>query len=266
MPGNESADDTAISTNRQKNRRKMTLQANTSRYMISEPSHASPPAQGKILKVLLVDDHPAFRSGIAAVVRNIDGFEVCGEAADGTSALEASKTLTPDLVILDITLPDLDGLEVTKQIVEQDPPPCVLVLSMHDDSLYAVKALKAGARGYIRKDDALADLATAMRETCAGNLYLSPKFKDYLIYRIVHSRNLEGDSLVHDLSERELQVFEALGEGLSTRRIAEKLNLSTKTIETYRSHIKRKLLLADAESTVRLAKEWSSLQGMELAG
>lgn len=234
--------------------------------MISEMTPETSATECKTCRVLLVDDHPAFRSGIAAIVRKIDGVEICGEASNGQEALAAYPRLNPDVVILDVTLPDMDGLEVTRVLRERDPKACILALSVHDDSLFAVKALKAGARGYVRKDDALADLATAIKETCEGNLYLSPKFKDYLIYRIVHSRNLEGDSLVHDLSERELQVFEALGEGLSTRRIAEKLNLSTKTIETYRSHIKRKLLLADAESTVRLAKEWNSLQGMELAG
>jgi len=232
--------------------------------MISETLQEKKVAQDQV-QVLLVDDHPAFRSGIAAVVRNIAGFEVCGEASDGSSAIEMCLDLNPGLVILDITLPDMDGIEITTKILEHDPNVCVLILSMHDDALYAVRALKAGARGYLRKDDALADLATAMRETSGGGLYLSPKFKDYLLYKIVHSSNPQGDSLVHDLSERELQVFESLGEGLSTRMIADKLSLSTKTIETYRSHIKRKLMLPDAESTVRLAREWTSLQDIQKA-
>jgi DNA-binding NarL/FixJ family response regulator len=221
-------------------------------------SHSSSPLPSPDVprfKVLVVDDHPTFRYGLIRLLKQVGEVEVCGEASDGMEALEAFRKYKPDIVLMDISLPGRDGVEITKMMLSEDPKVTVLVVSMHDETNYALRALRAGAKGYLRKDESLTELASALRRVTSNGLYVSQKFCDRLIFKAVHSGEELGDSYLKLLSDRELEVFRALGQGLGTREIAEKLGLSIKTIETHRAHIKRKLRTEDGEDMVKLAKD-----------
>lgn len=224
-------------------------------------SHDCPPpaADTKRLKVLVVDDHPAFRYGIIRLLRQVSEVEVCGEAGDGMEALEAFRRAKPDIVLMDISLPGRDGVEITKMMLSEDPKVTVLVVSMHDETNYALRALRAGAKGYLRKDESIAELASALRRITSNGLYVSQRFSDRLIFKAIHSGEDLGDSYLKLLSDRELEVFRAMGQGLGTREIAEKLKLSVKTIETHRAHIKRKLRVEDGNDMVKLARDMQQL-------
>lgn len=217
------------------------------------------------IRILIVDDHPAFRYGLRHLIGKLDDAEVCGEADDAPSALKAFRELEPDLVLMDISLPSMNGIELTKMMRSERRDLPVLILSMHDESFYGIRALRAGARGYMRKDYAIKDLAEAVRCTARNDYYLSRRFQNQLIYKAIHlhhdgSGGEEDGTLLQNLSDREMEVFQWLGQGFGTRQIAEKLGLSIKTVETHRAHIKSKLSLSSAEDMVQLAKEWVSLE------
>ena len=207
-------------------------------------------------RVLIVDDHPVFRHGITALINAEQDLMVCGEASSSPSALEAMRTLRPDVALLDISLPGTNGIELIKLMKAEQPNLPLLMLSMHDESLYALRALRAGALGYVMKVEALTHVLAALRKVLKGEIYVSPEFSERLIFQAVQSVEGGMGSPVDKLSDRELEVLELLGRGLGTKAIADQLHLSVKTIETHRAHIKEKLGFKDASEMVRFAIEW----------
>ena len=209
-------------------------------------------------RILVVDDHPVFRHGIASLIGNEPDLTVCGEAANSPSALEAMRRLKPDAALIDISMPGANGIELIKLMKAEQPRLPLLILSIHDESLYALRALRAGASGYVMKAEALDFVLTALRKVLTGEVYVSPRFSERLIFKAVHS--LEGGmgSPVDKLSDRELEVLQLLGRGFGTREVASELNLSIKTVETHRAHIKEKLGFKDASEMVRFAIDWVS--------
>jgi DNA-binding NarL/FixJ family response regulator len=210
--------------------------------------------------VLIVDDHPIVREGLAQLIDQENDLKVCGQAQDAHEAMQAIRQLAPDMVIVDISLKDTSGMELIKDLKVQYPRLPVLTLSMHDEAVYGERALRAGARGYIMKQEATEKVVTAIRRVLAGEIYVSDGMAAKMVSKIVGSGAREGGSPVECLSDRELEVFRLIGEGYSTREMAEKLHLSVKTIETYRAHIKDKLNLEDANELLRCAIQWVSRQ------
>lgn len=206
--------------------------------------------------ILLVDDHPLFRAGIGALLRDESDFVVCGEAENASTALAAIRRLHPALAIVDLSMPGTDGIEFTKHILAEEPKLKVLILSCHDETLYALRALRAGARGYVMKSAQPHEVLMALRTVLGGALYLSDGLRQRLIVRAVDAWAGIGSSPVDSLSDRELEVIRLLGKGHTTKEIADSLHLSVKTIETHRMHIKEKLAFKDARELVRFAAEW----------
>ncbi len=207
-------------------------------------------------KILLIDDHPLLRNGIAQLIAQQKDLVVCGEVDDSLKALDAIEKNEPDIVVLDITLKKMSGIEVLKHIKVRFPRVKVLILSMHDETLYAPRALRAGASGYIMKQEAAENVISALRKILSGEVYISERMATQMLSRMVGGRATPISSPVDLLSDRELEVFTLLGKGDGTRDIAEKLNLSVKTIESHRAHIKEKLNLKNATELVRHAVQW----------
>lgn len=205
--------------------------------------------------IVIVDDHPVVRQGLAQLVNQEEDLEVCGQAEDAHQAMQAIKELGPEMVVVDISLKGTSGMDLIKDIKVQYPDLPVLTLSMHDEAVYAERALRAGARGYIMKHEATERVVTAIRRVLSGDVYVSDRMAAKMVSKL--ARGTTGSSSPLDcLSDRELEVFRLIGEGHGTRRVAEKLHLSVKTIETYRAHIKEKLGLRDANELFRSAIEW----------
>jgi DNA-binding NarL/FixJ family response regulator len=207
-------------------------------------------------RVLIVDDHPVFRHGISALINAEADLHVCGEASSSPTALDAMRNLKPDVALLDISLPGTNGIELIKLMKAEQPKLPLLILSMHDESLYALRALKAGALGYVMKAEALTHVLDALRKVLVGEIYVSPRLSERLIFQAIQSVDGTGGSPVDRLSDRELEVLELLGRGFGTKEIAAELHLSVKTIETHRAHIKEKLGFRDAGEMVRFAIDW----------
>lgn len=207
-------------------------------------------------RVLIVDDHPVFRHGISALINAESDLEVCGEASSSPTALDAMRTLGPDVALLDISLPGTNGIELIKLMKAEQPKLPLLMLSMHDESLYALRALKAGALGYVMKAEALTHVLDALRKVLRGDIYVSPRLSERLIFQAIQTAEGGSGSPVDRLSDRELEVLELLGRGFGTKEIAGELHLSVKTIETHRAHIKEKLGFRDAGEMVRFAIDW----------
>jgi DNA-binding NarL/FixJ family response regulator len=206
--------------------------------------------------VLIVDDHAFLRRGLAQIIDDMPEVNVCGEAAGVSETLDKMRRLQPDVVIVDISLGDGNGLELTKEIKSQWPDVKVLVSSMHDEALFAERALRAGAMGYVSKSDDVECFITALRRILDGQVYLSPRMTDRLLTRVVAGSQESASSPLERLSDRELEVFEMIGRGLSTKQIASKLDLSRKTVETYREHIKTKLSLRNGSELTQHAVQW----------
>lgn len=201
----------------------------------------------KKAKILLVDDHPVVRQGFAQLINQTPDCCVCGEVADAPSAMDAIRQTSPDMVIVDLSLEATSGLDLIEQIKQEWPKMPMLVLSMHDETLYAERALRVGARGYVMKDKPIKEIMQAIRAVLADEIYLSDRMSSRLLRRIVSGSTTDAmSSSIESLSNRELQVFELIGHGHGTRDIAERLHLSVKTIETHREKIKHKLRLASA--------------------
>lgn len=213
-------------------------------------------------RILVVDDHPVFRHGVSAMINAETDLEVCGEAGSAPAALEAMRTLNPDAILADISLPGSNGIELVKSIKAERPKIPILVVSMHDESLYALRALRAGALGYVRKAEAPDSVLVAIRKVLQGNAYLSPKFSDLLVFKAIQSLDGGLGSPVDKLSDRELEVLTLTGRGFGVREIADDLHLSVKTIETHRAHIKEKLGYSDSKAMVRFAIEWIAQQNL----
>jgi DNA-binding NarL/FixJ family response regulator len=206
--------------------------------------------------VLIVDDHPIVRQGLAQLINQEKDLEVCGQAEDAHEAMQAIRQLNPDMVIVDISLKDTSGMELIKDLKIQHPDLPVLTLSMHDEAVYGERALRAGARGYVMKQEATGKVVTAIRRVLAGEVYVSEGMAAKMVSKLVGGGARMASSPADSLSDRELEVFRMIGEGFGTREMAEKLHLSIKTVETYRAHIKDKLSLQDANELLRSAIQW----------
>ncbi|QBG46115.1 response regulator transcription factor [Verrucomicrobia bacterium S94] len=213
------------------------------------------PGPGK-RQVYLVDDHPIVRQGLIKLIEQEDALEVCGEAGSVSAALAAIQELEPDVVLVDISLEDSNGLELIKTIDDLGLKIPTLVLSMHDESLYAEHALKAGASGYVMKQAAATTLVQAIEKVLDGEIYVSKSMSSHMLKMAFRSGGEKSRGGTEALSLRELEVFELIGRGNSTREIAEQLNLSVKTIETYRAHIKEKLHLRSGTELMQKAIHW----------
>ena len=207
-------------------------------------------------KVFLVDDHPIVRQGLALFIDREPDLMVCGEADGATSALQAIRDTMPDFIVLDISLDGPDGLELLKVLRAEHPNLPVLILSMHDESAYAERALRAGANGYIMKQEATEKVLTAIRHILRGDVYLSESLTKRMLQQFVHGSFPPRDPLAK-LSDRELEVYRLIGAGHGTRQIADELHVSTKTVESYQAHIKEKLALRNARELVQHAIESS---------
>jgi DNA-binding NarL/FixJ family response regulator len=210
-------------------------------------------------KIFLVDDHPILRQGLALFINREPELVVSGEADGAASALQAIRNAVPDFVILDISLNGPDGLELLKTLRASYPNLPVLILSMHDESIYAERALRAGANGYIMKQEATEKVLTAIRQVLRGDVYLSERLTKRMLQQFIHGSVSPRDP-VATLSDRELEVYRLIGSGHGTRQIADELHVSTKTVESYQAHIKEKLSLRNARELLQHAIE-SSLQG-----
>ena len=213
-------------------------------------------------KILIVDDHPIVRDGLIRLIHEEQSLTVCGQAEDAHQALKAISESRPDMAIVDITLKNSDGIDLMKSIRSQYPKLPVLILSMHDETLYAERALRAGAMGYIMKQEASEKLMEAVHEILSGQIYCSDNISRRVMRKFARGKADIKDSPIDSLSDRELQVFRLIGCGYRTSEIAKKLYLSVKTIETYRTHIKEKLNLANSAELLRYAILWvNSHQG-----
>jgi DNA-binding NarL/FixJ family response regulator len=215
---------------------------------------------GQKTRILVVDDHPIVRQGLAQLIDEEPDLEVCAQAEDAPEAMAIIKQGRLDFVIVDITLKETSGMELIKDIKAAYPDIPVLALSMHDESLYAERSLRAGARGYVMKSEATVKVVDAIRKILSGRIYVSENVAGKMMNKIVGGGPDVGASAIDRLSDRELEVFSLIGQGYSTRKIAQRLHLSIKTIETYRAHIKDKLNLADATELLQYAIRWSSSQ------
>jgi DNA-binding NarL/FixJ family response regulator len=215
------------------------------------------PNSAKKLRVLLVDDHPIVRQGLTLLIDREADLTVCGEADGAHTAFHAIEALKPDIVVLDISLSGPDGLDVLKEIRMKTAALPVLILSMHDESIYAERALRAGANGYIMKQEATEKVLVAIRRILQGEVYLSDRLTNTMLQQFVRGATPSKTSPLVNLTDRELEVFRLIGEGHGTRRIADELHLSVKTIESYQAHIKEKLALRNARELVQHAIEWT---------
>lgn len=206
--------------------------------------------------ILIVEDHPIVRQGLAQMVNHEKDLTVCGAAEDPKQAVEQIELLQPELVLLDISLKGGNGIELLKNIKVRFPKTLILMLSMHDEALYAVRALRAGASGYVMKQEATEKVLTAIRHVLNGEIYLSDRMEKKMMQQLVGGRSSRTGSPLEDLSDRELEVFGLIGQGHGTRQIAEQLHLSIKTIESHRAHIKEKLNLRNANELVQHAIQW----------
>lgn len=213
------------------------------------------PHAGKF-KVFLVDDHPILRQGLALLIDREPDLMVCGEADGASSALSAMPNAGADVLVLDISLEGPDGLELLKTIRMKNPSLPVLILSMHDESSYAERALRAGANGYIMKQEATEKVLVAIRRLLRGEVYLSEQLTNRMLHQFVRGSTAPTDPLAA-LSDRELEVYRLIGAGHGTRQIADELHVSVKTVESYQAHIKEKLSLRNARELVQHAIEWS---------
>ena len=207
-------------------------------------------------RIVIVDDHPLFRKGLEQLINSGDSFAVCGEAGNAADAMSEIRKLHPDLVIIDISLPGANGIELIKNVRAEFPKLLILVLSMHDESLYALRSLRAGAQGYVMKQEALGNVVNAIHEVFAGRPYLSPAMSAKLITNFVGAPGESQASATDRLSDRELEILEFLGKGGEVREIAKALHISPKTVETHRAHIKEKLKLSNARQVTRFAVQW----------
>lgn len=208
-------------------------------------------------RVLVVDDHPIVRQGLAMLIDREPDLVVCGEAQEVHSAMQAIAALRPDIVIVDISLGGPDGLELLKQARAAVPDLPILILSMHDESIYAERALRAGASGYMMKQEATDLVLTAIRRILAGQVYVPDRVASRILGQYVRGSAPGLRSPLTTLSDRELEVFRLIGAGRSTREIADALHLSVKTVESYQAHIKEKLSLRNARELQHHAVEWT---------
>jgi len=211
-------------------------------------------------RILLVDDHPMMRLGMTQLINAEPDLQACGQAGDAAEALRQLAGQTFDLAVCDISLPGRSGLELIKDIAALYPALPVLVISMLDEMLHAERALRAGARGFLMKEAGGEKMLTAIRQVLEGRVYVSERMQDRILNLFSGQRTRASNSPVQGLSDREFEVFQLIGQGKSTREIAKQLNLSSKTVDVHRGHIKEKLGLKDATALVRHAVRWVEIQ------
>ncbi len=218
-------------------------------------------AQGK-RRVLLVDDHPIVRHGLGLLIDQEEDLMVCGETSSAVETLDNFEMMEPDIAVVDISLQGTSGLELTKALKEIQPSLPILVLSMHDESLYAERALRSGARGYVMKQESAETVLAAIRKVLSGGVYLSERLSSQILREFVDGTEAQVEKFgIETLSDRELEVFELIGRGHSTRDVANRLGLSVKTIETHRAHVKQKLKIDTATELVHRAFHWVETGG-----
>ena len=211
-------------------------------------------------RVLVVDDHPMTRYGIVRLIAQEPDLVVCGEAENASRALAAVSALKPQVVLADLTMPGGEGLEFIKDVRSLHPEVAVLVVSMHDEALYAERALRAGARGYIMKNEGGAKLVEAIRQVLQGKTYVSENMSGKVLEIFSGRRRREDDTTIGKLTDREFEVFRLLGQGMTTREIGQQLRLGTKTVETHRLHVREKLGLKSGPALIKYAVRWAGTQ------
>lgn len=219
-------------------------------------NRTKPNASPKKARVLLVDDHAVVRFGVAQLINRQDDIEVCGEDEDASHAMAAIGKLKPDLVIADISLKDSSGLELMRNIKAQYPKLAILVFSVHDETIYAEMAFRAGALGYLMKGADVETILAAIRRVVSGNIYVSDALGAKMLHKQLRGQGDAAASPVENLSDRELEVFQLIGHWKGTRQIADELHLSVKTIEYYREQVKKKLGLSNATKLTQAATAW----------
>lgn len=207
-------------------------------------------------RILLVDDHPVVRDGLADVINREPDLTVCATAEDRNEALRAVESTAPNLAIIDLTLKTSSGMELIKDLHARWPRLLLLVVSMHDENLYAERALRAGARGYMTKQQATSDILIAIRRVLEGGIFLNERTASTVLARLTNPE-AKGNSIIDSLTDRELQVFEMTGRGLSTREIGAQMHIDIKTVDTYRTRIKEKLRLRSSSELLQLAIRWN---------
>ena len=222
----------------------------------NSPRTASTPRK----KILVVDDHPMTRSGVVHLINKQTEWEVCGEAGNPAEALDTISRFHPDLILTDMTMPGRSGVEFIKDVLALHSNLPILVLSMHDEVIYAERAIRAGARGYIMKEAGGEKLLAAIRRVLNGQVYLSEEMSAKILDNLSGHKPRGSHSPIEKLSDREFEVFQLIGQGKSTREIAEQLHISPKTVDVHRGHIKEKLELTEATGLVRHAVRWVETQ------
>lgn len=212
-------------------------------------------------RILVVDDHPFMRAGLAQLINQQSDLAVCGEAGSAAEAMGLLGRLQPDLVLSDITMPGRGGLEFIKDLQVAQPQLPVLVVSMHDESIYAERVLRAGGRGYIMKEAGGEALLAAVRQVLAGEVYVSPRMSARILGNLTARRPRGSHSPIESLTDREFEIFRLIGEGRGTREIADQLQLSPKTVDVHRANLKAKLGVTDMTALVREAVRWVESQG-----
>ena len=207
-------------------------------------------------RIFIVDDHPLLRKGLAELINQEPDMTVVGEADDAPAGIKGITTIRPDLVIVDISLKSMNGLELIKNIKVLDPSIQVLVLSMHDETVYALRVLKAGAKAYVMKQEMVEKVMEAIRRIRAGKVFVSDRVATQMLRTVVDGGDPSKNSPVDSLSDRELEIVALIGNGIATREIAEKLHISIKTVESHRAHIKDKLKLENATQLVQFCVRW----------
>lgn len=235
---------------------------NQEKTRATTPSLKALKPQQDTIRIFVVDDHPLFRHGLVQLINSEPSFLVIGEASSAPEAMSLIREQKPSLVIVDLGLKGPSGLELTKSLRVEFPKMPVLILSMHDEATYAVRSLRAGANGYVTKEEALGSVLTAVREVINGRTYLSPGMASEVIANVVLARQEPGAEPTSQLTDREIEVLERIGRGEEVKTIAQALHLSPKTVETHRAHIKEKLKLSNARQVARYAVQWVSARGM----
>jgi DNA-binding NarL/FixJ family response regulator len=225
-------------------------------------SKESPPKQ----KVMIVDDHPFMRSGLAQLIDRQPDLQVCGEAGNPLEAQRELGRCRPDLIITDMTMPGRSGLEFIKDLLAINPDLPILVISMHDEAIYAERALRAGARGYMMKEAGGDNLLAAIRQILRGDIYVSARMSARILENLSSRKPRGSESPIQKLTDREFEIFQLIGNGRNTRDIAAQLNLSSKTIDVHRSNIRDKLQLSDSTALVRHAVRWVESEGADRPG
>jgi DNA-binding NarL/FixJ family response regulator len=214
-------------------------------------------------RLLLVDDHAIVRDGLAQLVQREHDLTVCGEAASAEEAVQVLTRCQPDLVVLDISLGGANGLELIKNLKAIDPGLRMLVLSMHDETHYAERALRAGANGYVMKGAGRDQIMRAIRTVLGGEIFVSDTINKSILHQYLHGAGGTSASPINNLGDRELEILTLLGKGLGSKEIAERLHLSQKTVDSHRTHMKEKLGLKGAPELIRFAFEWVSSQELD---